>query len=110
MFGLNAVALIWFGSIHRIAAWICKVPAGTRDIILRVLGLVLLTGNGLIYALPPLMGQSLRLPVEFSAVSYFIVPLFILAGRGKTGSWAAYSGLMAGFFYFLAMILRGEIL
>ena len=110
MSGLNAIALIWFGSIHRIAGWICDVPTGTRKLILRILGLILLTGNGLVYALPPLLGQGLRLPVEFSAIAYFIVPLFILAGRGKTGSWAAYSGLMAGFFYFLAMILRGEIL
>ena len=107
MYGLNAVALIWFGSIHRIAGWTCKVPAGTRNRFMRVLGLILITGNGLVYALPPLRGQGLRLPVEFSAVAYFVVPLMILAGRGRAGSWAAYSGLMAGFFYFLVMILKG---
>lgn len=110
MSGLNAVALICFGSIHRIAGWICEVPAGSRNTILKALGLILLTCNALVYALPPLLGQGLRLPAEFSAIAYFVVPLFILTGRGKAGSWAAYSGLMAGFFYFFAMILRGEIL
>lgn len=110
MYGLNVMALIFFGSFHWATGWLGGVSAETRDKILKILGLILLTINALLYALPPLRGQGLQLPVEFSAVAYFAVPLLILAGRGRAGAWAAYSGLMAGFFYFFAMVLRGGAL
>lgn len=47
------------------------------------------------------------LPVEFSTVAYFAVPSILLVSMKRFYSWAAYSGLMAGFFYYMAMILAG---
>ena len=110
MDGLNTMAFIWFGFLHQAAGWLCELSAQARAKALKILGLTLLAGNCLLYALPLVRGQGLRLPAEFSAVAYFMVPLLILAGRGKAGAWAAYSGLMAGFFYFFAMILQGQVL
>ena len=49
----------------------------------------------------------MRVPVEFSTIAYFAVPAILLLCRTHLRSWAAYSGLMAGFFYYLAMILVG---
>ena len=40
-------------------------------------------------------------PVEFSTVAYFAVPIILLMTKRRLHSWAAYSGLMAGFFYYI---------
>ncbi len=107
MYGLNAVALILFGSVHWVAGGICRGPDRTRELILKAVALVLLLGNCLLYSLPLLKGVAIQLPVEFSAVAYFVVPAFILMGRKRKSCWPVYAGLMAGFFYFLALIVRG---
>ncbi len=38
-------------------------------------------------------------------MAYFAAPALLLRRKPRLRSWAAYSGLMAGFFYYMAMIL-----
>ena len=108
MYGLNAVALVFFGCINVLAYRLCRCPAETRGRVLTVLCGVLLGGNLLRYGVvyPFLLGE-VRFPVEFSAVAYFAVPAILLMNKQSLKSWAAYSGLMAGFFYYMAMIAAG---
>ena len=49
-------------------------------------------------------------PVEFSTVAYFAVPIILLMTKRRLHSWAAYSVLMAGFFYYMAMIAAGGMI
>lgn len=108
MYGLNAVALVFFGCINVLAYHLCKCPADRRKRVVLTLCAVLLGGSlfryGVVY---PLIEGVVRLPVEFSTVAYFAVPTILLTSRRRLYSWAAYSGLMAGFFYYLAMIAAG---
>lgn len=61
--------------------------------------------NVLRYAVvSPFLLGVVCVPVEYSAVAYFAVPVILLADWRHARSWAAYSGLMAGFFYYLTMI------
>lgn len=108
MYGLNAVALVFFGCINVLAYRLCRCPAPTRNRVLTILCAVLLGGNLLRYDIVyPLLLREIRFPVEFSAVAYFAVPAILLLGKKNLKSWAAYSGLMAGFFYYMAMITAG---
>lgn len=108
MYGLNAVALVFFGCINVAAYHLCQGPEQPRRRIILVLCTVLLCGNLLRYGVVyPLVEGTVQLPVEFSAVAYFVVPAILLLPGKRLHSWAAYSGLMAGFFYYLAMITAG---
>ena len=108
MYGLNAVALIFFGCINVLAYQLCKYPEDKRETVVLALCAVLLLGNLFRYCiLYSFIKGVLVLPVEFSAVAYFTVPAILLAFKKKLHSWAAYSGLMAGFFYYMAMIVAG---
>lgn len=108
MYGLNAVALVFFGCINVMAYQLCKCPAEQRRRAVLTLCAVLLGGNLLRYGVVyPVIQGVVKLPVEFSSVAYFAVPAILLTGREKLRSWAAYSGLMAGFFYYMAMIAAG---
>lgn len=111
MYGLNAVALVFFGCINVLAYQLCKRPETQRRRIVLALCAVLLGGNVLRYSVVyPFVLGVVKLPVEFSTVAYFVVPMILLTSRRKLHSWAAYSGLMAGFFYYLAMITVGGVL
>ena len=108
MYGLNAVALVFFGCINVLAYQLCKRPEAQRRRIVLVLCAVLLGGNVLRYSVVyPFVLGVVKLPVEFSTVAYFAVPMILLTSRRRLHSWAAYSGLMAGFFYYMAMIAVG---
>lgn len=111
MYGLNGVALIFFGGINVLAYHLCKAGEKTRRQALHGVALILLGINLIRYLLLyPLLEGRIQLPVEFSTVAYFMVPFIILRRRKKLGSWAAYSGMTAGFFYYLAMIAAGGVL
>ena len=111
MLGMNAVALVFFGCINVAAYQLCKCPENKRRKIVFTLCAVLLGGNLLRYGVVyPFIKGVVMLPVEFSTVAYFTVPTLLLTGRKKLRSWAAYSGLMAGFFYYMAMIVAGGII
>lgn len=105
MYGLNAFALLCFGSWKLLAAGLIRRPAAQRERVIRVFCFLLLGVNLLRFF--PRPGQPLQIPPEFSAVAYFVVPLVCLSRRRGLRSWAAYSGLMAGFFYYAAMIAAG---
>jgi hypothetical protein len=107
MYGLNAFALILFAAINVSAVQLCKCSEPTRTRAIRLLCQTLLLFNIGRYALSPLLGNGIKIPVEFSAVAYFVVPTIILRAKKNNQSWAAYSGLMAGFFYYMAMIAAG---
>lgn len=111
MYGLNAVALVFFGCINVAAYQLCKCPEGRRRTVVRWLCAVLLSGNLLRYGvIYPFVKGVVMLPVEFSTVAYFLVPAILLTSKRRLRSWAAYSGLMAGFFYYLAMIAAGGVI
>lgn len=108
MYGLNAVALVFFGCINMLAYRLCKCSERRRGKVVTCLCAVLLFGNLLRYTVfYPLVKGVVTLPVEFSTVAYFAVPIILLTGWKRLRSWAAYSGLMAGFFYYMAMIVAG---
>ena len=111
MYGLNAVALVFFGCINVVAYQLYKCPEGRRRTVVRWLCAVLLSGNLLRYGvIYPFVKGVVMLPVEFSTVAYFLVPAILLTSKRRLRSWAAYSGLMAGFFYYLAMIAAGGVI
>ncbi|PKM72066.1 MAG: hypothetical protein CVU91_11295 [Firmicutes bacterium HGW-Firmicutes-16] len=107
MLGLNMLSLLAFIAINLFATELCKLSDGSRRRILQRICIVLLSLNLCRYALSPLLGNGLKLPVEFSTVSYFVVPIILLTGSKRIQSWAAYSGIMAGFFYYMTMIIAG---
>lgn len=108
MYGLNAAALVIFGCLSVCAQQLCKRPAKSRNRTIRMICAALLTLNLARYLVVfPFVRHNARFPVEFSSVSFFAVPIICLSGSRRAGSWAAYSGLMAGFFYFMALILAG---
>lgn len=49
-----------------------------------------------------------KIPVEFSTINYFIVPIIVLFGIKKLDVWAVYAAMMAGFFYYFSMIIDGN--
>ncbi len=79
-----------------------------REIITGVLCLFLLSLNILKYAAQSFLAGSLSIPVEFSAVAYFAVPIIILFRIGFLRVWAVYSSLLAGSGYFFAFALFGD--
>lgn len=107
MYGLNAFAFILFAAVNVLAVQLCKCSVPTRTKLIRILCLTLLIFNMCRYALSPLLGNGIKIPVEFSTVAYFAVPTILLTAKMRFQSWAAYSGLMAGFFYYIAMIAVG---
>jgi len=111
MYGLNAVSLVFFGCINVLAYRLCKCDAHLRRRVICALCTALLAGNIIRYCIiyPFVMG-IVMLPVEFSTVAYFAVPAILLATKRELHGWAAYSGLMAGFFYYMAMIAAGGVI
>ncbi len=111
MYGLNAVALVFFGCINVLAYRLCKCPEDRRRRVVLTLCAVLLLGNLFRYCVVyPFVKGVVTLPVEFSTVAYFAVPTILLTSKKRLHSWAAYSGLMAGFFYYIAMIAAGGLI
>lgn len=111
MYGLNAVALVFFGCINVSAYQLCKCSELRRRKVVHTLCMILLFGNLLRYCIVyPIIKGVLMLPVEFSTIAYFAVPSILLVSKKRLHSWAAYSGLMAGFFYYIAMIVAGGML
>ena len=108
MYGLNAMAFALFIGINVLSHWLCKCNENIRKRVLTILCVLLLGGNllrfGVVY---PFIFGEIRIPAEYSTVAYFVVPAILLFGVKRFCSWAAYSGLMAGFFYYLTMILLG---
>lgn len=108
---LNLAALTLFAVICVLAHGVSRGPEDRARRVVRVLCCLLLGGNLVRYALVfPLVYHVVKLPAEFSTVAYFVVPVILLAGWRRLECWAAYSGMVTGFFYYLAMILAGQAL
>ena len=107
----NTLALAIFLAFHAFAAALIRQPRAIARQTVHRFCCLLLGGNLLRYGLVyPAVYHELRIPAEFSTVAYFVVPVILLAGWEQLRGWAAYSGLMAGFFYYAAMVLAGETL
>ena len=90
---------------------LCKCPEDRRRRVVLTLCAVLLFGNLFRYCVVyPFVKGVVTLPVEFSTAAYFAVPTILLTSKKRLHSWAAYSGLMAGFFYYIAMIAAGGLI
>ena len=107
LLGLNVFSLLVFVSINIFASLLCKRSNESRCRILRVVCIALLSFNVCRYARALICGMGFIFPVEFSSVAYFAVPVILLTGIRRAQSWAAYSGIMAGFFYYMTLILAG---
>lgn len=107
MFGLNVFSLLVFISLNIFAVLLCKRSNESRSRLLRIICIALLLFNIVRYARALILGRGFIFPVEFSSVAYFAVPFILLTGIRKVQSWAAYSGIMAGFFYYMTLILAG---
>lgn len=82
MYGLNAVAFIFFVSINLLAYRLCKCPETARKKTIAALCMTLLFSNiGRYVLVYPLVEGGIRIPVEFSAVAYFMVPMILLITR-----------------------------
>ncbi len=108
---LNMLALCFFALVNVAACWLCRQPETEIRRIVRKICWLLLGGNLLRYLVVyPAFYHVVKIPAEFSTVAYFVVPSILLASWRRLDAWAAYSGLMAGFFYYLAMIMAGGTL
>lgn len=107
MYGLNVIAFIMLIAVHLLASSFCKHGSAVRARITRNVCLPLLTLTAARYAISPLLGKGFTVPVEYSSVAYFAVPIILLTGWKRLQSWAAYSGAMAGFFYYITMVTAG---
>lgn len=107
MLGLNMFAILAFTAINIFAVYLCRCDEEKRIQLQQRICIALLSFNLCRYMLSPILGYGLKIPVEFSTVSYFAVPIIFLTGSKMLRSWAAYSGIMAGFFYYMTMIVAG---
>lgn len=80
------------------------------NFILSAVCFLLLSFNLYKYLSSSLTLGYLRLPVEFSAVSYFLVPVIVLFKIPALKSWAAYSALLAGCGYFISALIFGDLI
>lgn len=106
---LNTTALLLFIIVNIAAYTVGKMSEAMSEKLVRALSLILLCGNLLRYVvIYPLFYHVIKIPAEFSTLAYFIAPLILLSRWEKINCWAAYSSLMAGFFYYMTMIVAGE--
>lgn len=108
---LNTTALLLFGLLTVFARRVSRRPVDAAGRIVRRACALLLVGNLLRYlVIYPAVYHIIKIPAEFSTMAYFLVPAILLSRHRNLDCWAAYSGLMAGFFYYMAMIFAGETL
>lgn len=107
----NVTALAAFGLLNLFAFWTGRQPVDAAKRIVGRACALLLGGNLLRYLVVyPAVYHIIKIPAEFSTMAYFLVPMILLSRHRKWDCWAAYSGLMAGFFYYMAMIFAGQTL
>ena len=90
MYGLNAVALVFFGCINVAAYQLCKCPEGRRRTVVRWLCAVLLSGNLLRYGvIYPFVKGVVMLPETAAAQLGRVFRadgwLFLLPGDDRGG-------------------------
>lgn len=106
---LNLIALLLFITINVLAYKLCREQIPVCRRMMRKLCMILLGGNLFRYlVIYPVFYRIIKIPAEFSTVAYFVVPLIFLSRQRQLDCWASYSALMAGFFYYAAMLLAGQ--
>ncbi len=108
MSALNVFALCLLAGLLWLSGELARWEVRARERCVRAVSLGLLAVNVLKYALPPILGGPLVLPVEFSAAAYFTTPVLMLTRRRGLRCWAAYAGALAGACYYAAMVFAGE--
>lgn len=103
MFGINLLSLIIFFAILVASSQISLYEQRTKNIVLNGFAVIVL-----VLSIIRFINNPGQIPVEYSTVSYFTVPIIILLKIKKIEIWAVYASIMAGFFYYLTMILAGE--
>ncbi|MBE6729585.1 MAG: hypothetical protein E7568_05065 [Ruminococcaceae bacterium] len=78
--------------------------------VLNAVCIILLFFNLARYAFNSIEQNRIKIPVEFSAVTYFVLPIIVLLKLDEMRPWGAYSGILAGGFYFLNGILHGNFM
>lgn len=108
---LNVCAAVLFFLLNAMAHWLCCQPPEMARRVVRRLCALLLGGNLLRYlVIFPVFDRIIRIPAEFSTLAYFLVPLIVLCNWRQLRGWAAYSALLVGFCYYMAMIFAGQAL
>ena len=79
-----------------------------KNLILNLISAALLSFNIYRYISRSIEAGFTRIPVEFSSVAYFLVPLIVLLKIPLLRVWAAYSALLAGSGYFVSIVLLGD--
>lgn len=102
MFGLNAFSILVYIAITFSIFKVSRQDPKFQDKIVKLLSFTVLVINIFLFAKNPW-----KIPVEFSTVSYFVVPLILLMNMKRLEVWAVYSSIMSGFFYYLTMITTG---
>ena len=79
MCGLNAVAIVLFDCINVLAYKLCKCPKTFAKKTVNLFCSVLLSINVFRYSFVyPFIKVEVTIPIEFSAVAYFAVPIILL--------------------------------
>lgn len=79
-----------------------------RQYILKAFCVLLLIFNVMRYTFNSVTAGKIKIPVEFSAVTYFVLPIIVLFNLNKIRPWGAYAGILAGSFFFLNGIFLGD--
>ena len=99
---ISFICLIFFIVFIKV---IMRKPVKVRDTFLKLqLLIVLLYNIGIIIIFP------YKVPVEFSTLSYFLVPIIVLFNIKDLRIWAVYTALLSGGIYYVSMILYGTTL
>ena len=102
---LNIIALICLILFMLYSNYLVKQNEAKRRKYLKIqLFIVLLYNIGIHMVFPQ------KLPIEFSTVAYFVVPVIILFDMKEFEIWAVYASLLAGIGYYVSMLLYGTAL
>ena len=105
----NVIGLVCFLGLNILADRLCRCGAATRRSVVKVLCALLYAGCAFQYLiLYPILYGKIYVVAEYSTVAFYLVPLILILNWNRFTSWAAYSALLAGFFYHLAMIFFGK--
>jgi len=102
---LNVFTLLVFIGIFVGINNVKELSEKTKNKVVRNVSLILLSIN-----IIKLVLVDGFIPVEFSTVSYYVVPIILLLRIKKLEIWAVYAGLMAGFFYYATMMIQGGVI
>ncbi len=105
---VNIIAATEVISISLLLRRFLNLKEKIKERITYILCLALLLFNILKYLSQSLSLGRISVPVEFSAVAYFVVPIIILFRLSFLRVWAVYSSLLAGSGYFFTFTLFGD--